>query len=79
MFSCERCIFFKNIYTTENMGMAANEVRRNIERPTDSANKKIVFGKTSIEEQMFGEKIFCGKLFCRLIRASDKNFWKAPL
>ena len=79
MFSCERCIFFKNIYATENMGMAANEVRRNIERPTDSVNKKIVFGKTSIEEQMFGEKIFCGKLFCRLIRASDKNFWKAPL
>lgn len=65
---------FKNIYTTENMGMAANEIRRHIERATDSVHKKTVFGKTSIEEQMFGEKIFCGKFFCRLIRATDKNF-----
>lgn len=65
---------FKNIYTTENMGMAANEIRRNIERATDSVHKKTVFGKTSIEEQMFGEKIFCRKFFCRLIRATDKNF-----
>ena len=56
------------------MGMAANKIRKNIERPTDSVHKKIVFGKTSIEGQMFGEKIFCRKFFCRLIRASDKNF-----
>ena len=56
------------------MGMAANEIRRNTERATDSVHKKTVFGKTSIEEQMFGEKIFCGKFFCRLIRATDKNF-----
>ena len=40
--------------------MAANDVR-NIERPTDLFQLKIVYRKTSIQQEMLGEKMFCGK------------------
>ena len=32
--------------------------------------------KTSIQQEMFGEKMFCGKCSCEVIRASDENSWK---
>ena len=34
-------------------------------------------GKTSIQQEIFGEKMFCGKCSCRVIRTTDENSWKA--
>ena len=55
--------------------MAANDVR-NIEGPTDLFQQKIVYRKTSIHQEMLGEKMFCGKCSCKVIRARDENSWK---
>ena len=41
--------------------MAPNEVR-NIERPTDQVHKK-KYGKTSIQQEMFGEKNVLREVF----------------
>ena len=69
-------IFFKKIYTAEHLWMAGNEVR-NIGQPTDPVHKKkLVYRKTSIQQNMIGEKMFCGKCFRRVIRTSDENSWK---
>ena len=37
--------------------MAAKEVK-NIERPTDPVYQKIVYGTTSIQQEMLGEKMW---------------------
>ena len=60
--------------------MAANETR-NMEMPTEALiqfikKKKTVYGKTSIPQQMFAEKMFCRKCSCRAIRASWKILGK---
>ena len=35
--------------------------------------KKMVYSKTSTQEEMFREKIFYRKCFCRVIRRGDEN------
>ena len=53
----------------ENLPTAANEVR-NIERPSDPVHEN---GKTIIQQEMFGETMFCGKRSRRVIGISDGN------
>ena len=60
----------------EHLWTAFNEPR-NIERPTDPVHQKIAYGKTSIQKEMFRKNMFCGKCFCRTIRAKDGSSEKA--
>ena len=53
----------------ENLPTAANEVR-NIERPSDPVHEN---GKTIIQQEMFGETMFCGKRSRSVTGISDGN------
>ena len=74
MFSCEFCVIFKNTHMVEHLRTAANEVA-NIETPTDPVHLKKVYSKTSIEQEMFGKKIFCGKCPSTVIGTNDGSSW----
>ena len=56
----------------KHLGMAPKEG----ESLTDPVHQKIVYGKTSIQKKIIGEKIFCGKFTFRVIEASDASCWK---
>ena len=38
---------------------------------------KVISGKTSIQKEIFREKMFCRKCSFKVIRASHENSWKA--
>ena len=76
VFSCELCVFFlrKSIrpsiceWLVMKLEILGNLLIQFI--------KKLVYRKTSIQQNMIGEKMFCGKCFRRVIRTSDENSWK---
>ena len=49
-----------------------------LEKATDQVHRKNnVYEKTSIQQEMFGVKMLCGKCSCIVNRTSDENSWKA--
>ena len=70
-FSLNIAYFFKNIKTTKHMRTTSNEVK-NIERPTYPVHQKVVYGKTSNQEEILREKMLCRECSCRV----NQNKWQ---
>ena len=68
--------FFKYTPAPAKQLLTATNQVRNIERLTDAVHKKLVYSKTSIQQEMFGEKMFCGKCSCRVIEQVIKILGK---
>ena len=50
---------------------------RNTGKSYWSSSSKNAYEKTSIQQEMFGVKMLCGKCSCIVNKTSDENSWKA--